>query len=327
MEGRIPAYGSSRQSPATPPSGEIARRRVEWPSREEVERVAAGMRRRTLEVVVRRQGGYLIQTCSSAEILATVCLALVATGHDADAAGLPMARRHGPGSVYLNAGGGDDNRLIVSPGHYALALYTALVELGRLPERELAGYGAPDSVLELIGADYSPGFEIVGGSLGQGLSQAVGIAMGRRFHGDAGRVFVLLSDGEMQEGQTWEAVQSARHHVVAGLNIIVDANGQQVDGDLAAVMDIERLEDRFSAFGADVATVDGHDVAELIDALSREAETGPAVTIARTNPAQGMPAVIPLVPGRRHGLWFSGDAELEPFATALGSIQAGGHDG
>ncbi|MGW5218732.1 1-deoxy-D-xylulose-5-phosphate synthase N-terminal domain-containing protein [Nocardia sp. NPDC004085] len=284
------------------------------------------MRRRTLDTVVRRRGGYLIQTCSSAELLATVCLALADPRHQGSVSPHTY-RRHGPGSRYLNGGGCADDRLVVSPGHYALALYSALIEVGKLPAARLDTYGLLGSQLELIGADYSPGFEVVGGSLGQGLSQAVGIALGRRMRGDSGRTFALLSDGEMQEGQTWEAVQAARHHKVSELSIIVDANGQQVDGDVTTVMDIELLEQRFRAFGVDAVTIDGHDASQVVEALSREAQGGPAVTVARTNPAQGMPPVRTLAPHRRHGLWFTTEAEFAPFASALEAMSiSGGSD-
>ena len=285
-----------------------------WPTAGRVARVASGMRRRTLSTVVRRRGGYVIQTCSAAEILATLCLALVDLNHVPET-GVCAGRRHSGGSRYLNAGGPDDHRLVVSPGHYALALYSALIEVGKLPGSALDSYGAADSALELIGADYSPGFEVIGGSLGQGLSQAVGIALGRRWRGDTGRTFVLLSDGEMQEGQTWEAVQCARHHRVR-LSIVVDANGQQVDGDVAAVTDIEPLDARFAAFGVDTMVVDGHDVGELVAALSQTVD-GPAVTICRTRPDQGLPFVATLPAQRRHGLWFANDAELQQAVAAL----------
>jgi transketolase len=276
--------------------------------------------------VVRRRGGYLVQTCSSAEVLATLCLAL-ADPHCPEGIQPLSDRRHSPGSVHLNSGGSGDDRLILSPSHYALALYSALVEVGKLPESELDSYGVLGSKLELIGADYSPGFEVVGGSLGQGLSQAVGIAIGRRLRGDSGRTFTLLSDGEMQEGQTWEAVQAARHHSVSGLSVVIDANGQQVDGNVAAVMRIERLEQRFAAFGVNVVVIDGHDATQVANALSREVKDGPVVTIARTDPAQGMTSVHALAPHRRHGLWFTDDAELAPFVEALLSMSVSGGGG
>jgi transketolase len=292
-------------------------RAVAWPGPADVERVALGMRRRTLETVIRRRGGYLIQTCSSAEILATLCLALSSRGHDPNSSTSGRPRRHSAGSVYLNQADSTDHRLVASPAHYALALYTAFVEIGRLPESALDAYGNPDSPLELIGADYSPGFEVVGGSLGQGLSQAVGIALGRRRHGDSGRTFVLLSDGEMQEGQTWEAVQAARHHEVTSLTIVIDANGQQIDGDIGSVMAIEQIEERLAAFGADVTVVDGHDVPRLTEALSRKPTDRPPVIVARTNPAQHIEPISGLAPRRRHGLWFTSDPELTPFIDAL----------
>lgn len=297
-------------------------RLIGWPTPSDVAVVAAGMRRRALAMVLRRRGGYLIQSCSGAEVLATLCLALADSRHHQDSEARAF-RRHGSGSFHLNGGGAQDHRLIVSPAHYALALYSALVEIGKLSESDLDRYGAAGSDLELIGADYSPGFEVMGGSLGQGLSQAVGIALGRRWRGDPGRTFVFLSDGEMQEGQTWEAVQCARHHRIAGLSIIVDVNGQQVDGEMATVTDVEPLEARFAGFGVDATTVDGHDVDEITAAFSRIVADGPAVTICRTRPDRGVPFVAELSAERRHGLWFTDDAEYHRLAAAAASMGVG----
>lgn len=290
---------------------------IRWAAPPVIAAAAHRMRLRTLDTVLSRRGGYLTQTCSCAELLATLVLSLAAPGTASDPPAGPPTRRHGSGSVFLNPGGPADHRLIVSPGHYSLAVYTALVEAGRLPAEALDSYGLPDSPLELIGAHDSPGFEIAGGSLGQGLSQGLGIALARQRLGDSGHTFVLLGDGELQEGQTWEAVQAAHHHFAAGLTIVVDANGQQVDGYVSDVMDIAQIEQRFTAFGAQVTTVDGHHVPQLIAALAQRPTAGcPAVVVARTDPARGVEAVRDLPPYRRHGLWFTAQHELAPFVAA-----------
>src|SRR5699024_2962057 len=122
------------------------------------------------------------------------------------------------------------------------------------------------STIEMIGAEHSPGFETTTGSLSQALSQAGGIALARRLKGDTGRTWVFLSDGEFQEGQTWEAVQALAHHHISGVRVIVDVNQAQCDGPMQDVMRIEPLADRLRAFGASVDEVDGHDLLVLTEA-------------------------------------------------------------
>src|SRR4030088_2146824 len=122
------------------------------------------------------------------------------------------------------------DRFVMSTGHYSIALWAALVEAGTLPKSELNPYGADDSRLEMSTLDTTPGVEIIGGSLGHGLGQAVGMALGQRPRGGAARVFVELSDGEMQEGSTWEAAMSGAHFGLDRLVAVIDCNGIQADG-------------------------------------------------------------------------------------------------
>src|SRR5262245_18636650 len=118
-------------------AGGATRLAVNWPCTATVAAIAAGIRRRTLETVVRRRGGYLVQSCSAAEILGVLCAALASVS-PRPADWRTGVRHHSVGSRYLNPGGSSDHRLIVSPGHYALALYAALIEVGRLPEDALS---------------------------------------------------------------------------------------------------------------------------------------------------------------------------------------------
>src|SRR5439155_7438924 len=120
-----------------------------------------------------------------------------------------------------------------------IALYAALAEAGIIPLDELDTYGADGSRLEMSASELTPGFEITGGSLGHGLSQAVGMALGLRLGGRESRVFNLLSDGEMQEGATWEAALAGAHFGLDNLFALVDCNRQQADGPPASVMGVE----------------------------------------------------------------------------------------
>ena len=122
------------------------------------------------------------------------------------------------------------DRFLLSTGHYSIALWAALAEAGIIPVDELATYGADDSRLEMSTLDTTPGVEMIGGSLGHGLGQAVGMALGLRLDGSAARVFVELSDGEMQEGSTWEAAMAASHFKLDDLVALIDCNGIQADG-------------------------------------------------------------------------------------------------
>ena len=139
------------------------------------------------------------------------------------------------------------DRFLLSTGHYSIALWAALAEAGIIPLAELITYGAADSRLEMSTLDTTPGVELIGGSLGHGLGQGVGQALGLRLDGSDARVFVELSDGEMQEGSTWEAAMSASHFGLDGLVALVDCNGIQADGPM--VLDMEPIGAKWQAFG------------------------------------------------------------------------------
>lgn len=127
------------------------------------------------------------------------------------------------------------DRFLLSHGHYAIALYAALLEAGILPEEELETYGCDDSRLPMSGmASYTPGMEISGGSLGQGLPIAVGMALGLRQKNNPAFIYNSMSDGELDEGSTWEAILGAAHHRLGNLIALVDVNNQQADGNSPA---------------------------------------------------------------------------------------------
>jgi transketolase len=162
----------------------------------------------------------------------------------------------------------DRDRFVLSTGHYAIGLYAALAEAGIIPREELDTYGADGSRLEMSAPETTPGVEMTGGSLGHGLTQSVGMALGLRLQGRAARVFNLLSDGECQEGSTWEAALAAAHHRLDHLVAIIDCNNQQADGAPASVMGIEPLHEKWAAFGWHTQRVGGHDLPALLAALA-----------------------------------------------------------
>jgi transketolase len=185
------------------------------------------------------------------------------------------------------------DRFLLSIGHYAIALYAALIEAGILPREELESYGSDDSRLPMSGmASYTPGMEITGGSLGQGLSIAVGMALGLKRKQNAAFIYNLLSDGEVDEGATWEAAMSAGHWKLDNLIALVDVNNQQADGPSTAMLNFEPLADKFAAFGWHVQRVNGNDIPALVaafDAARNFTEPKPRVIICDTKMARGVP--------------------------------------
>jgi len=167
----------------------------------------------------------------------------------------------------------DRDRFVLSIGHYAIGLYAALAEAGVIPTAELDTYGADESRLEMSAPETTPGVEMTGGSLGHGLVQSVGMALGLRLQNRDARVFNLLSDGECQEGSTWEAAMAAPHHGLDRLTAIIDCNNQQADGPPSRVMGIEPLEKKWSAFGWFTQRVDGNDVVALLAAFAKARES------------------------------------------------------
>lgn len=160
------------------------------------------------------------------------------------------------------------DRFLLSHGHYAIAYYAALLEAEIIPQEELETYGSDDSRLPMSGmATYTPGMEMSGGSLGQGLSIAVGMALGLRQKRSASWVYNSMSDGELDEGSTWEAAMSAAHYGLTNLINIVDVNKQQADGDSRKILGFEPLHEKWSAFDWYVQRVDGNDLAAVITAF------------------------------------------------------------
>ncbi len=182
------------------------------------------------------------------------------------------------------------DRFLLSTGHYAIGLYAALAEAGIIDVDELETYGSDDSRLPMSGmASYTPGMEISGGSLGHGLTVAVGMALGLRHQGSDARVINFLSDGELDEGSTWEAAMGAAHHGLGNLIAMVDINALQADGPTAGVLRTEPVADKWAACGWQVARVDGNDVGALLGAFDAVGTDAPSVILCDTRIGSGVP--------------------------------------
>jgi len=185
------------------------------------------------------------------------------------------------------------DRFLLSHGHYAIAHYAALIEAGIIPESELETYGSDDSRLPMSGmASYTPGMEMSGGSLGQGLVIAVGMALGLKHKKNPAFVYNSMSDGELDEGSTWEAAMAAAHHGLDNLVCIVDINNQQADGPSTKVLGFEPLADKWAAFGWHVQRVDGNDLPAVLAAFEAARsleEKKPRVILCDTLMGKGVP--------------------------------------
>lgn len=184
------------------------------------------------------------------------------------------------------------DRCVLSKGHGCLALYALLADKGYFPAEVLAGFCRPGSILGgHPEAGKVPGVEASTGALGHGLSIGVGMALSARLAGRDSRVFVIMGDGEINEGSVWEAAMSAAKHRLTNLTAIIDYNKIQSAGPTAEILELEPLADKWRAFGFTVAEVDGHDVAALSATFARApfADDRPSVVIAHTVKGKGVP--------------------------------------
>lgn len=187
----------------------------------------------------------------------------------------------------------DRDRFYLSIGHYAIALYAVLIEAGIIPENERETYGSDGSRLPMSGmAAYTPGMEITGGSLGHGLGIAVGACLALKKKKASSFVYNLLSDGELNEGSTWEAAMSASHWKLNNLIALIDVNNQQADGHASEILAFEPIVDRWQAFGWYTQRVDGNDISALTAAFDNARDwegDQPRVIICDTRMGKGVP--------------------------------------
>ncbi len=288
------------------------------------EEIALGVRRRVFEYSIKNNGGYLSQACSAAEQLSWLYNDELNLGEPT----LPMIPKkfmgvpsitndnYETGAGYNGPFTPEFDRLIIAPAHYALVAYATLIEVGRLAPEALDMFNKDGSSVEIIGAEHSPGMEVHNGTLGIGLSTGAGLAMGRKLKGEKGEVCVFMSDGELQEGQIWEAIQTSVHHGIDNLWGIMDVNSQQVDGAMKDVMDVGNISKKINSFGALAIEVDGHDINAMRDARKENHEGRPLIILARSSPFQGMSFLKNRFP-RLHYVRFNSEDERKEMNTSI----------
>ena len=240
-----------------------------------------------------------------------------------------MVARHGRGYVQQGLGAADlftvlffdelrlkiedpdwpyRDRLILSTAHNSAVFYAVLAEKGLIPLDSLESYCVDGSDLEInVSERLGTMVEATCGSLGQGMSVAIGMGISARRKKISSRFYVILGDGELQEGQTWEAIMSAATWKLSNLCLVVDCNGMQVDGDVEKVMMMEPLGEKFEAFGWNVLTAEGNDINHLLSSFkeAKNCENQPSVILAKTLVGKG----VPFLEGQlSHNLIFPADA-------------------
>jgi transketolase len=262
--------------PDPKPPPRLAERGEAQPTIAELERWATVLRLDCVRMLAVAKSGHLDSSLSAADIVTALYYRVL---------------RHDPENPDWPA----RDRFVLCKGHAAPIQYAALAQHGYFPLEELMG-------LRQIGAQLqghpdmqrTPGVEVSTGSLGQGLSMCVGIALGLRLDGldDTAHVFGVLSDGDCQEGQTWEAATAAVHFGVSNLTAVVDYNHLQTDGTTEEVMDIGDVRAKFEAFGWDTVEIDGHDMKQVTEALERSRTLDrPAAIVAQTKKGKGVAAM------------------------------------
>lgn len=285
-------------------------------NKKSTEDVAYGIRRRVFEHSMRNNGGYLSQACSAAEQLAWLYNEELNLGDPTlpmipkPFGGVPSAdnKDYHTGAGYNGPFEPDYDRLFIAPAHYALVAYATLIEVGRMAPEGLEMFNKDGSSVEMIGAEHSPGMEVHNGTLGIGLSTAAGLAWGRKRRGEKGKVWVYMSDGEVQEGQTWEAIQACAHHKIDNVKAIMDVNRQQCDGAMNSVMEVGNIAQKMEDFGAKVVKVDGHKLDEIRDAARTPHRGKPLIILANSSPFRGMPSLQLRFP-RLHYVRFKSERE------------------
>lgn len=239
---------------------------------DQLEDIAKQVRRDTLVMLNRAGSGHTGGSLSSVEILTALFFSKM------------KHRPHDPSWDQRD-------RFVLSKGHAAPAFYAVLARCGYFPLEDLVSLRKLGSHLQgHPDCKFTPGVEVPTGSLGQGLSMANGIALAVRLDGKTSRVYVFLGDGEVQEGQIWEAAMSAAHYKLDNLCAILDHNHLQIDGTVEEVMNIEPLSDKWRAFGWAVININGHDYTQILTSLDKAEKTKgqPSIIIAETIKGKGV---------------------------------------
>jgi len=222
--------------------------------------------------------------------------------------------RHNPQDPHWR----ERDRFVLSKGHACPALYTVLAEAGYFPREELFTLRKLDSILQgHPDMNKTPGVEFSSGSLGQGFAAAFGMALGYKMDDNPGRIFVMLGDGECQEGIIWEAAMGISHYKLDNLTAILDYNNLQIDGKVSEIMEIAPIADKFRAFGWKVYEIDGHDIEQILWALSPERiiSDKPTMIIARTVKGKGVSFMENQVD------WHGKAPSAQEAEVALGELQ------
>jgi len=239
---------------------------------DELKAKAKLLRRHIIEMTAEAGSGHPGGSLSSADIVTALYFRVL---------------RHDPSKPHWP----DRDRFILSKGHAAPLLYAALAESGYFPVDELLTLRRLGSRMQgHTDRGITPGVEMSSGALGQGLSFGIGVALAARLDGKKHRAYVLMGDGECDEGQVWEAAMAAAHYKLDGITAIIDRNNLQIDGWCCDVMNTEPLPDKWRAFGWHVIEVDGHDIEQLIDAFeqAKSVKGQPTMIIAHTVKGKGV---------------------------------------
>jgi transketolase len=243
------------------------------PSIEELERYATVLRMHCVRMLAVAKSGHLDSSLSAADIVAALYFRVL---------------RHDPKKPKWP----ERDRFVLSKGHAAPIQYAALAEHGYFPPQDLMGLRQIGSHLQgHPDMNRTPGIEVSTGSLGQGLSMSVGICLALRLDGlaDTAHVFCLLSDGDCQEGETWEGAAAAAHYKLPNITAILDYNHLQTDGTTEEVMDVGDARAKFESFGWDAVEIDGHDIGQITEALERSRTLDrPAAIVAQTKKGRGV---------------------------------------
>lgn len=239
----------------------------------ELKKLCKENRKNVIEMVYSAQSGHIGGSLSSCEIMTVL---------------FHKCMKHSPKGK-LSENYQDRDRFVLSKGHVSPVYYSVLAQLGFIPKKELSSFRKLGTRLQGHPSLWCPGVEVATGSLGQGLSIACGIALSLKIDNNPANVFVLLGDGELQEGNVWEAFMQAPHRKLNNLIAIIDRNRLQIDGETEKVKPLDNLADKIKAFNWNVLEIDGHDILSIYSAIEQAKHSDlPTAIIANTIKGKGV---------------------------------------
>ncbi|PPK87690.1 transketolase [Neolewinella xylanilytica] len=269
---------------------------------QELKRIASQVRRDIIRQVYLSQSGHPGGGLGNADLLVALYFEVM---------------KHDPS---FNMEAKDEDVFFLSNGHISPVFYSVLARAGYFPAEELKTFRAIDSRLQGHPTTHEglPGIRVASGSLGQGVSVAIGMALSKKMNGDDRTVFVLTGDGEQQEGQIWEAALFAPHNKVDNLVLIIDDNGQQIDGPTQEVLELGSFADKYKAFGWDIMRMNGNDMEETVKVLKEAAAKRngkPTCIVMDTEMGMGVDFMV----GTHH--WHGKAPDKEQAINALGQLE------